>query len=173
MVDRIIRIIKLDFAVFKEIESDPNATTEAAIVVTLASLLSALGTAFASHRFFPSLIGGLISGLVGWVVWAVVTYYLGKAMYKGTGTLESMLRVLGYASAPRFLGIFAFIPCLGALAALAGLILSLITGIMAISEGLDLETGQAIIVAVVGWIGLFIVTMVVHMLFGGVSMLLS
>ncbi len=173
MVDRIMRIIKLDFSVFKEIEADPNATSEAAIVVLLASLLSAIGTGIASRGFFMPFIGGLVSGLVGWVVWAAVTHFVGKALYQSGGTFESMLRVLGYASAPRFLGILSFIPCFGALAGLAALILSLVAGVMAISEGLDVDTGQAIIVAVIGWIGLFIVNMVATTIFGGMALAVS
>jgi len=167
MVDRIIRIIKLDFPVFKEIEADPNATSEAAIVVIVATLLSAIGTAAGSRTFFMPFIGGLISGLVGWVVWAAITYYVGQALYKGRGSFEGMLRVLGYANAPRVLGILSVIPCIGWIGALVGGILSLIAGIMAISEGLDLDTGQAIIVAVIGWIGWLIVTIVVGAVSGG------
>jgi len=33
MIERILRLIRMDFSVFKEIESDPSDTTEAAIVV--------------------------------------------------------------------------------------------------------------------------------------------
>jgi hypothetical protein len=106
MVDRILRVIKLDFPVFKDIEADPKATGEAAIVVFIVSVLSALGSAYASQHFFSAFIGQVISGIVGWVVWAVVTYFLARSMFAGKGTLEGMLRVLGYATAPRLLGIF-------------------------------------------------------------------
>ena len=174
MVERIIRIIKLDFSVFKEIESDPNATTEAAIVVAGATLLSSLGSAFGAARPGQAAVGaffsGLIGGLLGWVVWAAVTHYVGRALYKSGGTFQSMLRVLGYASAPQCLGILGFIPCFGALAAMAGAVLSLIAGVMAISEGLDVDTTQAIIVAVIGWVALFAVTWLIGLVFGGTAL---
>jgi hypothetical protein len=173
VIDRILRIVKLDFSVFKEIEADPNATGQAVIIVVLASFLSALGTwlrADAPRAFVAVFLSSFISGVVGWVVWAIVTHYMGKALYQSGGTLEGMLRVLGYATAPRFLGIFEIIPCFGALAGLAGLILSLIAGIMAISEGLDVSTGQAVIVAVIGWIALFIVTAIIGLILGGAAL---
>jgi hypothetical protein len=169
MIDRILRIIKLDFSVFRDIESDPAATVQAAIVVVVASGLSAVGTALSadtSQALAQAFLGSFITGVVGWLVWSAVTHFVGKALYQSGGTLEEMLRVVGYANAPRFLGIFSFIPCLGALAGLAGLILSLIAVIMAISEGLDVSTGQAIIVAVVGLLGFGAVMVIVSLVFG-------
>jgi len=171
MIDRILRIIKLDFPVFKEIESDPKATTEAGIVVLITTVLSAIGTATGSGRFFSIFIGSVLSGLIGWVVWAAVTYYVGQAMFKGKGSLEAMLRVLGYATAPRILGVLGVIPCVGWIGTVVGLILSLIAGIKAIAEGLDIETGSAIAVAVIGWVGMLIVTVVISIIFGGVAAL--
>ena len=161
-----MRIIQLDFSVFKEIEADPNATAEAAIIVAVTSVLSALGPAIRSRTFFRVFVGGLASGLIGWVVWAAVAYLVGKTLFESRGTFDKMMRVLGYANAPRFLGILAVIPCVGWLGALAGAIMALVAGVMAISEGLDLETGQAIVVAVVGWIALAVVTMTVGIALG-------
>jgi hypothetical protein len=173
MLQRILRIIKLDFSVFREIESDPDATGEAAIIVALTTFLSAVGSAVASQHAVRSFIGSLISGLVGWVVWAVVTFYIGRGIFKGKGSLEGMLRVLGYASAPNILGFFGFIPCLGWIASLAGFFLALIAGIMAIKEGLDLDTGSAVGVAVVGWIAMMIVMMIIGLIFGGAAAILT
>ena len=174
MVERILRIIKLDFSVFKEIESDRNATVEAAIIVALANLLAALGTGLRADQpraFFATVAISFVSGIVGWIVWSAVTHYVGKLLYHSGGTFESMLRVLGYATAPRFLGILDFIPCVGALAGLAGLILTIIAGVMAVSEGLDVETGQAIIVIIIGAIGMFIVSVIFGLVFGGAAAL--
>jgi hypothetical protein len=112
-------------------------------------------------------VGAIISGLVGWGVWAVVTYFVGKSIFAGKGTLEGMLRVLGYASAPNILGIFGFIPCIGWLAALAGWLLSLIAGIMAVREGLDLTLGAAVGVVIIGWLAMVAVALAVAVVFGG------
>jgi hypothetical protein len=166
MLERIIRIIKLDFPVFKDIESDPKATTEAAIVVAVASVLSAIGSAFASERPVMAFLGGVIGGVLGWIVWSYVSYFVGSVLYKSQGTFEKMLRVIGYANAPQLLGIFNIIPCVGWIAGLAGAILALIASVMAIREGLDLDTGQAIIVALVGWFALLLVSIIVGSIFG-------
>jgi hypothetical protein len=166
MLDRIVRIVKLDFPVFKDIESDPNATTQAAIIVAATSVLSAIGSAAGSQRPFMAFLGGVISGVVGWIVWSYVSHLVGGALYKHPGTFEGMLRVIGYASAPQLLGVLNIIPCVGWIGGLAGAILALVASIMAIREGLDLDSGQAIIVAVVGWIALMIVGAIIASIFG-------
>jgi hypothetical protein len=166
MLDRIIRIIKLDFPVFKDIESDPNATTEAAIVVTAASVLSAIGSAAGSHSPILAFISGVLGGVIGWLAWSYVSYLAGRVLFQSKGELPGVLRVVGYANAPQLLGILKVIPCVGWIGALAGAILSLIASIMAIREGLDLETGQAIIVAVAGWIALAVVAAIIGVIFG-------
>ena len=169
MIDRIMRVIKLDFPVFKEIESDPKATTEAAIIVVVTTLLSALGTAFGSGRFFSAFIGEVFSGIVGWAAWAAVAYFVAKSLFNGKGTLEGMLRVLGYANAPRLLGILGIIPCVGWIGSLAGGILALIMGFMAIREGMDLDGGQAIIVILVGAVAWIIVSIIFGVIFGSLA----
>jgi len=174
MIERILRIVKLDFSVFKEIESDPGATVEAAIVVVAANLLAAIGSGVRSEApraFFATFAISLVSGIVGWIVFSAVTHYVGRVLYHSGGTLESMLRVLGYATAPRALGLLEFIPCLGALAGLAGFVLSVIASVMAVSEGLDVDTGQAIIVIVIGAVAWFSVNVLFGLVFGGAALL--
>jgi len=166
MLDRIIRIIKLDFPVFKDIESDPKATQEAALIVAAASLLSGIGAAVSSEKHFMAFLSTVLSGILGWIVWSYVSHFIGGVLYKSQGSFENMLRVLGYAQAPQLLGVLGIIPCVGWIGSVAGAILSLIAAVMAIREGLDLDSGQAIIVAVVGFLALLLVSIVVGTIFG-------
>jgi hypothetical protein len=154
VIDRIVRAIRLDWTVFREIAKDQNATSQAAIIVVVVSFLAALGGAgsllvarvgagSALVGFFVNwLVGGI---LIGWVGWAILTYFVGTLLFKGETDIAEMLRVLGYASAPRLLGLLGFIPCVGWLFPLAGWILSLIAGIIAVREAMEFETGHAII----------------------------
>lgn len=63
-----------------------------------------------------------------------------------------MLRVIGFAQAPRMLGIFAFIPCLGGILGLVGAIWALIAGFVGVRAGLDLDTGQTLITVFISWL---------------------
>ncbi len=166
MLDRIIRIIKLDFGVFKEIESDPQATTQAAIIVGITSVLSAIGSALSAEKGGATFLSGVLGGLIGWVVWSYVSQLVGRFLFKSNGTFEEMLRVVGYSNAPLLLGVLRIIPCVGGIGALAGWILALIASVMAIREGLDLTSTQAIIVAVIGALSWAIVAMILGIVLG-------
>jgi hypothetical protein len=179
MINRIMRAIRLDWTVFREIATDPKAMTEAAIIVVVVSLMSAIGSfigAFVAQRgagaafgslFYELLIGGI---LIGWLGWSVLTYFVGTRFFKGKTNIPEMLRVLGYASAPRLLGFLSFIPCVGWLIALAGAILSLIAGVLAIREAMEFDTGKAILTVVISWIVVIAITLVVGAVFGLGSM---
>ena len=152
MLERIVRAIRLDSTVFGEIARDRDAMSEAAIIVALVALLSSLGAAFGSGSFFAVFFGSLlVAFLIDWLLWAVLTYAVGALIFKGDSGVPEMMRVLGYANAPRLLGFFRFIPCIGGLIVLAGHLLALIAGFIAVREAMDFDTGQAILTVVISW----------------------
>jgi hypothetical protein len=161
-VDRMIGAAKLDVSVYEEVEADHSATGQAAGVVALAAIASAIGSWGDDNA-----IGGLIGALVGWAVWAAVTYFIGAVIFKGTATWGELLRTLGFAQAPGLLFIVGLIPILGALARLVIFIWILVAGIIAIRQALDISTGKAVAVAMLGWLALVIVMM----FFAGAGML--
>ncbi len=172
MVDRILRAIRLDWTVFREIAVDQSATMEAGIIVVVASFLSSIGTGIAADRFFLAfIVSWLLSVLVGWIGWAIITYFVGTKMFQGKTDIPEMMRVLGYASAPNLLGIFRWIPCVGWIIALAGGILSLIAGVLAIREAMEFDTTNAIVTVVISWIIAFVITLVISLpVIGGMAL---
>jgi hypothetical protein len=152
MIDRIVRAIRLDWTVFGEIAKDRDALKEAAIIVAIVTFLSAVGTGIAA-RSFGAFAGAWIAGiLIGWIGWAIITYFVGTALFKGETDIPEMLRVLGYASAPNLLGLLSFIHCVGWLFPLIGGLLALVAGVIAIREAMDFDTGNAIVTVIIGWI---------------------
>jgi len=167
MVSRIMRIFKLDKTVFPEIAADPKATTEAGIIVVVVSLLAGIAAGVQGGKFFNGLIWELIAGLVlGWLLWAVITFFVGTSLFQGKTTVEAMLRVLGYANAPRVLSIFGLIPCIGWIPTLIGGILSLIAGFIAVREAMQFDTGKAVITVLVGWLVYFVLTLILAPIIG-------
>jgi hypothetical protein len=153
MIDRIVRAIRLDWTVFREIAKDRDALKEAAIIVLIATFLSALGSAANSTNFVASFFVNWIVGILsGWLLWAVITYFVGTVLFKGETTIPEMLRVLGYASAPLLLGLLGFIPCVGWLMPIVGWVLALIAGVLAVREAMDFDTGNAIVTVLISWI---------------------
>jgi len=152
MISRIIRAIRLDWTVFREIAQDREAMTEAAIIVVIVTFLSALGSGIAARSITSFFVTWLVGILVGWIGWAVITYLTGTLLFKGETDIPEMMRVLGYANAPYLLGLFGFIPCVGWLFPVVGWLLALIAGVLAVREALDLDTGNAIITVLISWI---------------------
>ena len=187
MFERIIGIFKLNRATFKEIEADESATTQAAIIVAIVGLLAGIGAAIgavAANRFLadflpqfeeqlgsampidvPTLspIGAFLNGLVGallaWVIWSALTYFIGTKLFKGDSSFNEMLRLIGFAQAPRLLSVLSFIPCLGGILSLVGWIWSLVASYLAVKEGLDLDDGKTIMTVVIS----FLVAIVVNL----------
>lgn len=63
-----------------------------------------LGSAEGSVR---GIIQQIVSGLLSWVLWAMMTFLIGRRLFGGNATLSGQLRVLGYAFAPRALWFFS------------------------------------------------------------------
>ncbi len=152
MIERIVRAIRLDWTVFGEIAQDRDALKEASIIVALVTFVSAIGTGIKTASF-GAFAGDWIAGiLIGWLGWAIVTYFVGTMLFKGKTTIPEMLRVLGYANAPYLLGLLNVIPCIGWLFSVLGWLLALAAGVLAIREAMDLDTIDAVVTVLIGWI---------------------
>jgi hypothetical protein len=147
--DRMKGAALLDVATYEEVEHDENLTTQAAIVVLIAALARGIGGFNSGDN---GIIVGVVAALFSWLVWAGITYLIGDKLLKGTATWGELLRTLGYAQAPAILLVLGFLPILGGvLGAVVGIWL-LATGIVAIRQALDFDTGKAILTAFLGWL---------------------
>jgi hypothetical protein len=166
LVARMTRAAQLDDTLYEEVEADESATGQAALVVLLVGMASGLG-----HGLYemmhghgaPPLIVGVIGGglgqLIGWVVWAVLTYWIGTSLFKGTATPGEMLRTLGFAQSPGVLIALSFIPFLGwVIHAVVG-VWMLIAGVIAVRQAMDFTTEKAIFTVLVGWLVPFILSL--------------
>ncbi len=172
MISRILRAIQLDWTVFREIAEDPAATMQAAIIVVIVNLLASLGGAFAAggDLALSVIVGWLLSVLIGWLGWAVVTYLVGSLLFQGRSSILEMMRVLGYANAPKLLILLGFIPCIGPLLILAGWILSLIAGVIAVREAMEFETLHAIVTVALSWVLVLIINIAVLIPLAGMTL---
>jgi hypothetical protein len=166
-MNRIMGVFRLDAATFEDIEHDQNATGQAAIVVGIAALLSAIGSGLGAAYTHSSIFGNFISALlwtfIGWLVWSVVSFLVGTALFGGKADLGEMLRVIGFAYAPQVLSI---IPCIGGI---VGAIWSLVAGFIAIRQGLDLDNLKALLTVIVGFIVYVIGYLFLALILGGIG----
>ena len=139
----------LDTATYEEIEHDQTATTQAAVVVALTAAAQAIG---ASGGGRASIFGAAAAALIGWLVWAGITYLIGDKMFGGTATWGELLRTLGFAQLPNVLAMFALVPLVGWLVDAVLFVWVLVAGVIAIRQALDFDTARAILTAVIGWL---------------------
>ena len=176
LVNRMIRAAMLDPRLYEEVEHDRSATSQAMQVVIIVALASGIGSAIwklitlSPIDAVTGLIGGILAAVLGWLVWAFVTYIIGDKVFGGTATYGEMLRTLGFAQSPNvlliFTGILGGIPLFGGLLRFALLIWILLAGLIAIRQGLDVSTGKAILTAIIGWIIMAIVIAIIASVFG-------
>ena len=162
IVDRMRGAAMFDVPTYEEVEHDQSATGQAAVVVVLAALASGIGNVF---RGGPGIIGGIVASLLGWVVWSGITYFVGTRVFKGTATWGELARTLGFAQAPGLLMVAAIVPLLGWVVKIAVGLWMLGTGIVAIRQALDIDTGKAVMTALVGWLAMVALSMVFALLF--------
>jgi len=97
-----------------------------------------------------------IGALVGWVMWAAVTWLIGSKLLPEPQTRTDMgelLRVIGFAYAPQLFGFFAFIPVLGGLVSTVVAFWLLAATILAVRQALDYtSTLRAAAVVLIGWL---------------------
>jgi hypothetical protein len=173
LIDRMIRAARLDPQLYEEVERDQEALTQAMLVVIIASLASGIGSALASLLSGAGPVGaaiglvyGILAALIGWFIWSGLTFWIGTKLMGGVATYGEMLRTLGFANTPQILGLFRFIPCAGPLIAFAGSIWALVAMVVAVRQGLDVDTGKAVVTVVIGWAVVLAITLAIGLLFG-------
>lgn len=75
LMDRMLRAAKLDVSLYEEVEADPEALTQAAIVVVISSVAAGIGTVQMVGA--TGIVVATIGNLIGWIVWAFLTYFIG------------------------------------------------------------------------------------------------
>lgn len=151
--ERMIAAAKLDPGAYEEVEADTSATGQAAGVVVISAIAAAIGTS--GLGMFAS-VGTAIFNLVAWLIWSGITYLIGAKAFHGTATWGELLRTIGFAQTPGILYLFAFLPVIGWVIQPVVAIWVLIAGMIAIRQALDISTGKAIAVAILGWLVLIV-----------------
>jgi hypothetical protein len=163
MTERMIGAATLNIPTYEEVEHDTTATSQAAIVVGIVAVASAIGGIGGG---LGGVVAGLIGAYIGWLIWAGVTYLIGDKVFGGTATWGELLRTLGFAQSPGILYILAVIPVLGWIVRFVVWIWLLIAGVVAIRQALDFSTGKAVLTAILGFIAYVIVGSVLAVMGG-------
>lgn len=162
-LQRVVRAASFDTRFFQELRTNTGLNREALYIVIVVAVLSALG------GLGGGLIGLLMAGIMavaGYYIWSYVTLWVARQFYGVTTDIGAVQRAIGYAYAPRVLSFLAWVPCVGWLVGFIGSIWSLVLGVFAIREIMGLDTTKAIIVTIVGWLIVFVISLVLGLVFG-------
>ncbi len=153
-MDRVIRASRLDSKVFEEVEADYGAMGQAVGIVVLSSIAAGIGT-FSSGGF-GGIAFGFIAAIIGWLVWAFLTYYIGTRLLPEPETKADygeLLRTIGFASSPGLIRVLGLIPWITDIVFIVAGIWMLVAMVIAVRQALDYKsTPRAILVCFVGWI---------------------
>ena len=167
--DRMIRAAKLDVNLYEEVEADKGAMGQAMGVVILSSVAAGIGTigTIGIKGFFF----GTIVALMGWFIWAFLTYYIGTRLLPEPQTKADygeLLRTIGFSSSPGVLRVLGIIPMLGAILNFIIGIWMLVAMVIAVRQALDYKsTWRAVGVCLIGWIVQVVIFAVFFWLVGG------
>jgi hypothetical protein len=167
-MDRIMGVLTLRAPVYRQIAEDPNATTTAAIIVAIVSIVSGVVGAVVVSTIGNQLPAGvtgtptnpigyaiqtIIFGFIGWGVGSWVLAFVANALGGKTNTGE-MLRVFGFA---QIFNLLSIIPCLG----IIGWILGIVAAVIGIREAAEVTTGKSIVIGLIGLVVLIVVSVVI------------
>jgi hypothetical protein len=119
VLDRVLRLARLDTTVFDEVKDDLNETVPAVVIVAIASLIAGIGVWLWLLIEVPSgvdvdfgnvlvnvLLLGTVFSVVLWAAWVAVTYVVLVQVYKETVDFQTLLRPMGYAAIPLVITVF-------------------------------------------------------------------
>jgi hypothetical protein len=174
-----IRAARLDAQVFEEVEHDLNATSQALTVVLLVAVASGVGRALAVlaagdiRGAVLGFIGGVVLAVLGWAVWSYLAFIVGTKLFKGVATYGELLRTVGFANSPGVLNVLSFLPVLGGLITFLVGIWILVAMIVAMRQALDLDTGKAVLTAIVGFFAYVLLAVVIGVITAPFALLLG
>lgn len=167
--NRIIRAARLDVALYEEVEADKSALGQAMGVVVLSSVAAGIGST-SKARFLGMLIGVVVA-LVGWYIWAYLTYFIGTRLLPEPQTKADhgeLLRTIGFSSSPGLIRVLGVIPVMRSIVFPIAAIWMLVAMIIAVRQALDYSsTLRAIGVCVIGWIVQIVMFVLLFSILGG------
>ena len=159
ILNRLLRLAKLDTTVFDEVRDDANELIPAMIVAGVASLLAGLGATLFwlfNWEFEPDnvllnvfILGGIFMAAL-YLVWVLIAYVVVVQVYKASADLQSLIRTMGYAAAPLALSLLMFIPVLYPVFAIVPIVLTFVLAIYAVQSVTNADSTQVVMANLAG-----------------------
>ncbi len=155
--DRMLGAALLEPEIYEEAALVPSVRAQAVLVVIISSMAAGVGMVSAGPL---GLLVGIIAGLVGWGLYAIVAYRTATKRFgvpRTSSVWGATWRTLALANSPRAFLVLTLVPGIGFLVGLAVHAWVLITTVFALRSAMDLDARPAVITAVAGWLPMLVV----------------
>jgi hypothetical protein len=174
LTDRIIGAFTFRQGVYAEVENDTTFTTTAWTIVAVVAFLTNIAAHAQSNiaKWLLAAAVGTIISIIGFAIAAWVIDWVGRSVFNAEVTFEELVRTLGLAYVWQVIGVLAIFKSVGVLACVAGLVqfvtlfVGLAAWLVAAKEALDLEWVQTAITVVIGWIIIFVFSVITGIVLG-------
>lgn len=165
ILNRVMRLARLDTTVFDEVRDDERELIPAVVIVAISSLLAGVGAWLWLLFVKPAgvdldfgnvllkiMLIGTIFAVVLWGVWVAITYVILVQVYKEQTDLMSLMRTMGYAAFPFSLSLLMFIPGLSFGIALAAIVLWFVMSTYAVQAASNASSDRVVMANAIGFI---------------------
>jgi len=178
LVNRLVRLARLDTTVFDEVRLDASATVPSVIVAVVATFLAGFGgwlwwvmssdfDTGSGQVLIKSAILGSIFAIAMWVVWVLLVYVILTQVFRAQADVQQLVRTMGMAAAPLGLTILMFIPGISFGIALASVALFFGLSTMAAQAATNAPPAKVLVASIAGFA---VWAIVLTVLTGDVSM---
>jgi hypothetical protein len=168
IINRMIRAAKLDKSLYEEVEADKESLGQAMAVVTLSAVAAGIGNI--GRAGLSGILIGMIAALLGWYIWAYITYFVGTKLLPEPQTKADhgeLLRTIGFSAAPGVIRILGVLSILGGITFIAASIWMLVAMVVAVKQALDYQSiWRAIGVCLIGWVIQIVILMALFAILG-------
>lgn len=176
MIGRMLGAAQLKVATYEEVEHDGGATLQALLVVIIVTIASIVGGLLGDTEdidIVRALGVGIVRGVAGWAIWALVVWIIGSTILRTEHTEANwgqLARGMGFAQTPGILNVLAFISGIGLIIALVTFVWTFVGTLIAVRQSLDYSsTWRAFFVILLALIPVAILYIIVAALTGGVG----
>ncbi|HIE64960.1 MAG: YIP1 family protein [Nitrospira sp.] len=152
-LNRILRALQLEDAVYEELASDPAPLAQSILLVALSSLSVGVG---GSGGHSENILPGTITFLIAWTLSVIIIYIIGMKVFPGQARHKSilpLLRTTGFASSPGLVRLLGFPPATSAIVAVGASLWMFGAMVIAVRHTFQYQSiQQSLRVCVFGWI---------------------
>jgi len=150
--------LSLDANFYENASNDAITHRVAQTIVILAAISHAIGTwvvfiiNWTAISILPlALLIDALSIVAGYYFWTLTIWLIGRWLRRNSPSFRELLIPIGFAYAPQVLNFLTLIPLLGQPIELVLSVWSLLAVIVAVRQGLDINTTWASVICLLGW----------------------